>query len=88
MVGPFHSETMAASGYSLCTMPFKSRQTSWVESLLGVSFFTRLSAMSTRKPSQPKSSQNRITSFMASRVAMGPGSLMPCCQLWVTSRKP
>ena len=46
-----------------------SRQIAHVALLLPSSFFTSESAISTRNPSQPKSSQKRITSLMASRVA-------------------
>ena len=47
------------------------------------SFFTREYAISTRKPSQPRPSQNRITSSIAFRVAIGPGASTGCCQLAV-----
>ena len=71
---------MAASGYSSASMAAISRQMAQVYFLSLVSFFTRLAAISTRKPSQPLSSQNRITSLMASTVARGPGASVGCCQ--------
>ena len=44
--------------------------------------------MSTRKPSQPFSSQNRITSTMASRVALAAGPSTGVCHPSVTLAQP
>ena len=44
--------------------------------------------MSTRKPSQPRSSQNAITSFMAWRVARASGESTALCQGAVILAKP
>lgn len=59
------------------------RQILQVYFLFLVSFFTRLDAISTRKPSQPMSSQNRMTSFMASTVATQAGSSVGFCHFWL-----
>ena len=83
MRGPFHSATRAASGYSLLSMAAMSRQMAQVYFLCLVSFLTRLEAISTRKPSQPMSSQNRMTSFMASTVARQARSVVGFCQGWL-----
>ena len=64
-----------------------SCQTLMVPSWPG-SFFTSEPAMSQRKPSQPRSSQNAMTSFMAWRVASASGASMALCQGSVTSAKP
>ena len=57
-------------------------------SVLSSSFFTRLPAMSTRNPSQPRSSQKAITSFMAWRVASASGESTALCQSAVILAKP
>ena len=44
--------------------------------------------MSTRNPSQPWDSQNRITSAMASRVARAAGASTGVCQGSVTLAQP
>ena len=44
------------------------------------SFLTSEEAMSTRKPSQPFSSQKRMMSLIASRVAIAAGWLAGSCQ--------
>ena len=52
------------------------------------SFLTSEPAISTRKPSQPRSSQKAITSFMAWRVASASGESTAHCQGSVTVAKP
>ena len=79
MRGPFHSAMSAASGYSTSSISRILRQILQVYFLFLVSFFTRLDAISTRKPSQPMSSQNRMTSFMASTVATQAGPSVGFC---------
>ena len=44
--------------------------------------------MSTRKPSAPSESQNRMTSTIASQVALASGPSAGCCQERVGWAKP
>ncbi len=48
-----------------------------------MSCFTREPAISTRKPSQPRSSQNSMMSHRAARVAKASGLPAGCCQGWL-----
>ena len=45
---------------------------------LSKSFFTRLAAMSTRKPSTPLSIQKEMMFLISRRMAMGPGASTAC----------
>ena len=79
---------MAASGYSASSISRMLRQMALVPDFFSSSFLTREAAMSTRKPSQPWSIQKRMTSFMASRVAMASGWSTGSCQGSSTFKKP
>ena len=83
-----HSLTSAASGYSASIIARMSRQIAQVALLRSSSPFTSESAMSTRYPSQPRSSQKRITSLMASRVASASGESVALIQCLYGSRQP
>ena len=54
-------------------------------SALSGSFFTRLAAMSTRKPSTPLSIQNDMMFLSSRRMAIGPGASTACSQGWAGS---
>ena len=82
-----HSETSTASGKRSSRNSRTLRQSCEVQTWPGSSL-TRLAAISTRKPSQPRPSQKAMMSCMSRRVASASGESAANCQSSVTVPKP